>query len=88
MKSVCHVNSIEWKYYTAKKIDAEEYLLAWHDASSTVYEKIMHKTYFARVNVKRAPILRSNSRSVAHLLPNLEPQWPPLENGNGSSVNT
>lgn len=32
----------------AKKIDADEYLLTWGDVSSTVHEKVMHKTQLAR----------------------------------------
>lgn len=39
------------------KIDADEYLLTWNDASSTVNEKVMHETG-CTVKVKRVPVFK------------------------------
>ena len=79
--------TIQWKYYTAKKINVDRYLLTWNDVSSTLNEKVMHKTgggYSKGEDGSQC----SNSRSATHLLPNLEPQWLTLENGNDNSTCT
>lgn len=40
-------DSMQWKYYMAKKINAGDCSLTWDDVSSTVNEKVMHNTYLA-----------------------------------------
>lgn len=40
-------DATQWRYYTAKKIGAAEYLLTWSDASSTVNEKVISQICLA-----------------------------------------
>lgn len=87
MQSISHGESIQQKYYIAKKINVDGYLLTWNDVSSIVNEKITRKT--GREYIKGEEDSQySNSRSAIYLVPNLEPQWPTLENGDDIITST